>query len=178
MQVVLATSFLFFIIFIIMILGGFLDMKGIVTMETNMGTMKFQLEMEKAPVTSQNFIKLAEDGFYDGLKFHRVIEGFMIQGGCPNGDGTGGPGYYIEDEFHEELKHDSIGILSMANSGPDTGGSQFFITLDKTPWLNGKHAIFGHIIEGKDVLKKIGSVETDSTDRPMEDVIIKKVTVV
>jgi len=152
-------------------------MKGIVTMETSMGTMKFQLEMEKAPETSQNFIDLAEDGFYDGLIFHRVIEGFMIQGGCPDGDGTGGPGYEIDDEFHEDLKHDKMGILSMANHGPDTGGSQFFITLDETPWLDGKHAIFGHLIEGEEVLESIGSVDTDSTDRPIEDVVIEKVEV-
>jgi len=177
LQVAAAAAFLFILIAGIIYLGGFLGMKGIVTMETSMGTMKFQLEMEKAPETSQNFIDLAEDGFYDGLIFHRVIDGFMIQGGCPKGDGTGGPGYEIDDEFHEDLKHDKVGILSMANHGPDTGGSQFFITLDETPWLDGKHAVFGHLIEGEEVLEAIGSVETDSRDKPIEDVVMEKVEV-
>ena len=157
-------------------IGG-LPMKGIATIKTSMGTMKFQLEMEKASLTSNNFIELATSGFYDGLIFHRVMDGFMIQGGDPNGDGTGGPGYTIKDEFHPDLKHDKIGILSMANSGPNTGGSQFFITLVPTPWLDGRHSVFGHIIEGKDVLKKIGSVPTDSRDKPLEDVVIKSVTI-
>jgi len=152
-------------------------MKGIATIETSMGTMKFQLEMEKAPKTSENFINLSQKGFYNGLIFHRVIEDFMIQGGCPEGTGMGGPGYKIKDEFHPDLKHDKIGILSMANAGPNTGGSQFFITLKETPWLDGKHAVFGHLIEGEDVLKEIGSVATGTADRPLEDVVIEKITI-
>ena len=105
--------------------------------ETNYGELLVKLETERAPVTTQNFIKLANSGFYNGLIFHRVIEGFMIQGGCPDGTGRGGPGYCIEDEFHDDLKHDGPGVLSMANAGPNTGGSQFFITLAKTDWLDG-----------------------------------------
>lgn len=160
----------------IIIVGG--EMKGIATMKTSMGTMKFQLETEKAPETSRNFMKLAGSGFYNGLTFHRVMDGFMIQGGDPNGDGTGGPGYTIKDEFHGELKHNKIGILSMANTGqPDTGGSQFFITLAPTPWLDGHHSVFGRLTEGEDVLKKIGSVPTDSRDRPLEPVIIESITI-
>lgn len=162
---------------ILMISASGDKMKGIATIETNMGTMKFQLEMEKAPKTSENFINLSQKGFYDGLIFHRVIKDFMIQGGCPEGTGMGGPGYKIKDEFHPDLKHDRIGILSMANSGPNTGGSQFFITLEETPWLDRKHAVFGHIIEGEDVLKEIGSVPTGTADRPLEDVVIEKITI-
>lgn len=178
-KILLAVFVLFFIFMIagIILMGDFLDKKGVATIETNMGTMKIQLEMEKAPKTSQNFIKLAEDGFYDGLIFHRVIGDFMIQTGCPKGDGTGGPGYTIEDEF-TDLKHNKIGILSMANTGrPDTGGSQFFITLKATPWLDGHHAVFGHLIEGQEVLKRIGSVKTDSNDKPLEDVVVKSIKI-
>ncbi len=153
------------------------NMKGIVTIETNKGTMKFQLETEKAPKTSQNFIDLAQKGYYDSLVFHRVIKDFMIQGGDPNGDGTGGPGYSIEDEFHPDLGHDKAGILSMANSGPNTGGSQFFVTLAATSWLDNKHAVFGHVIEGEDVLMAIGSVEVGPMDRPLEPIVMEKVTV-
>ncbi|UCG95930.1 MAG: peptidylprolyl isomerase [archaeon] len=158
------------------IMGGFLGKQGIAVIETNMGTIKLQLETERAPKTSLNFINLAESGFYDGLVFHRVIEDFMIQGGDPNGDGTGGPGYTIKDEFHGDLKHDA-GVISMANAGPNTGGSQFFITLKATPWLDGHHAVFGHLIEGEDVLKRIGSVPTDSNDKPLEDVVIKSIRI-
>jgi cyclophilin family peptidyl-prolyl cis-trans isomerase len=110
--------------------------------------------------------------------FHRVIAVFMIQGGCPKGTGTGGPGYTIPDEFAPGLKHDGAGIFSMANAGPDTGGSQFFITLVPTPWLDGKHAIFGKVTEGMDVVRAIGSVKTGMGDRPSEDVVMTKVTVV
>jgi len=144
--------------------------------DTNHGTFKIELYEDKAPKTAGNFISLVEKGFYDGLKFHRVIEGFMIQGGCPKGDGTGGPGYTIDDEFGEGLKHDSEGILSMANAGPDTGGSQFFITLAATPWLDGKHAIFGKVTEGMEVVRKIGSVQTDARDMPVEPVVINSIT--
>ncbi|HDR53704.1 MAG TPA: peptidylprolyl isomerase [archaeon] len=145
--------------------------------ETNYGTMEIELFEDKAPITTANFIKLAEEGFYDGLIFHRVIEGFMIQGGCPEGTGRGGPGYTIQDEFHPDLKHDKAGILSMANAGPNTGGSQFFITLVPTPWLDGKHSVFGRVIEGGDVLQTIGRVETAPGDRPVEDVVMTRVTI-
>jgi cyclophilin family peptidyl-prolyl cis-trans isomerase len=143
-----------------------------------MGIIKIELFAKEAPVTVQNFMKLCRDGFYDGLVFHRVIAGFMIQGGCPLGDGTGGPGYVIKDEFVASLKHSMAGILSMANAGPNTGGSQFFITLAPTPWLDGKHTIFGKVTEGMDVLKSIGKVRTDDHDRPLEEVKIKSAKIV
>lgn len=145
--------------------------------ETNKGDFVIELFTDKAPITTKNFIDLANKGFYDGQIFHRVIDGFMIQGGDPNGDGTGDPGYKIKDEFHPDLKHDSEGILSMANSGPDTGGSQFFITLAATPWLDGKHAIFGKVVEGMEVVREIGKVSKDVRDKPIQDVVIKKVKI-
>ncbi|HSG49665.1 MAG TPA: peptidylprolyl isomerase, partial [Longimicrobiales bacterium] len=144
--------------------------------QTNMGTFKLELFDDKAPETAGNFAKLVEKGFYDGVVFHRVIDGFMIQGGCPMGRGTGGPGYTIQDEFGPGLAHESEGILSMANAGPNTGGSQFFITLAATPWLDGKHAIFGKIIEGMEVVRAIGSTPTGPGDRPRNDVVMEKVT--
>lgn len=144
---------------------------------TNRGEFKIELFEDKAPITTANFIKLIEEKFYDGLIFHRVIDGFMIQGGCPNKNGTGGPGYKIQDEFHEDLKHDDKGILSMANAGPNTGGSQFFITLDKTPWLDGHHSVFGKVIEGMDVVENIGKVKTDFLDKPIHDVVIDSVVI-
>ena len=146
--------------------------------ETSLGDFTARLAVEHAPNTCANFVKLAESGFYDGLTFHRVIDGFMIQGGDPKGDGTGGPGYTIKDEFSSSLRHDGPGILSMANAGPDTGGSQFFITLAATPWLDGHHAVFGRIVEGLDVVRKIGKVKTDANDKPLVPVTIKKVTIV
>lgn len=149
----------------------------IAVFETNMGTFEIELFEDKAPITTGNFIDLADHNFYDGLIFHRVIDGFMIQGGDPNGNGTGGPGYTIKDEFHKDLRHSSAGILSMANAGPNTGGSQFFITLDKTPWLDGHHAVFGKVIKGLDVVKKIGHVKTDYMDKPLEDVVINKIVI-
>lgn len=146
--------------------------------ETSKGTFDIELFEDKAPKTTGNFITLVEKGFYNGLIFHRVINGFMIQGGCPKGDGTGGPGYTIPDEFHPDLRHSGEGILSMANAGPNTGGSQFFITLAKTEWLDGHHAVFGKVIKGMDVVKAIGKVETDPfRDRPYEDVKINKITI-
>ena len=146
--------------------------------ETSKGTFDIELFEDKAPKTTGNFITLVEKGFYNGLIFHRVIDGFMIQGGCPKGDGTGGPGYTIPDEFHPDLRHNGEGILSMANAGPNTGGSQFFITLAKTEWLDGHHAVFGKVIKGMDVVKAIGKVETDPfRDRPYEDVKINKITI-
>jgi cyclophilin family peptidyl-prolyl cis-trans isomerase len=138
-----------------------------------MGMIKLELFASEAPITVQNFVKLCRNGFYDGLIFHRVIAGFMIQGGCPIGDGTGGPGYVIKDEFVASLKHKTPGILSMANAGPNTGGSQFFITLAPTPWLDGKHTIFGKVTEGMDVLQSIGKVRTDNHNRPLEAVKIR-----
>ncbi len=127
----------------------------IATVDTNKGVIKLELFDDKTPKTVANFEKLVSDGYYDELNFHRVIEDFMVQGGCPRGDGTGGPGYQFEDEFHPDLKHDAPGILSMANSGPNTNGSQFFITHVPTPWLDGKHSVFGRVIDGMDVVNDI-----------------------
>ena len=159
--------------------GGDKKMRNrIARFETSKGTFDIELFEDKAPKTTGNFITLVEKGFYNGLIFHRVIDGFMIQGGCPKGDGTGGPGYTIPDEFHPDLRHSGEGILSMANAGPNTGGSQFFITLAKTEWLDGHHAVFGKVIKGMDVVKAIGKVETDPfRDRPYEDVKINKITI-
>lgn len=145
--------------------------------ETNMGNFEVKLATDLAPKTSGNFISLAEKGFYNGLTFHRVIDGFMIQGGDPNGDGTGGPGYTIKDEFTSKLLHDGEGVISMANAGPDTGGSQFFITLRECSWLDGKHAVFGKVVKGMDVVRRIGKVKTDANDKPVEPVVIKKITI-
>ena len=145
---------------------------------TNKGVFVAEMFEDKAPLTTKNFIELVEKGFYDGIIFHRVIDGFMIQGGDPTGTGMGGPGYKIKEEFGEGLKHDDEGILSMANAGPNTGGSQFFITLAPTPWLNGHHAIFGKVVGGMDVVRLIGVVPTDFRDRPREAVTMEKVEVV
>jgi peptidyl-prolyl cis-trans isomerase B (cyclophilin B) len=127
----------------------------VATIDTNRGTIRIQLHDDKAPKTVANFVKLAGEGFYDGLKFHRVIDDFMVQTGCPQGTGTGGPGYKFEDEFHPDLKHDGPGVVSMANAGPNTNGSQFFITHVKTDWLDGKHSVFGHVLKGQDVVNSI-----------------------
>jgi len=142
-----------------------------------MGMFKVELLTDLAPVTTQNFIDLSKKGFYDGVIFHRVIDAFMIQGGDPTGTGRGGPGYSIPDEFGAGLAHDKPGILSMANAGPNTGGSQFFITLVPTPWLDGKHAIFGTVIEGMDIVRAIGSTKTGRGDKPIEDVVIKSIKI-
>ena len=128
--------------------------------ETSKGNIRVELHDDKAPRTVENFTKLARDGFYDGLTFHRVIEDFMVQTGCPEGTGRGGPGYTFEDEFHPDLKHDSPGVLSMANAGPNTNGSQFFITHVATPWLDGKHSVFGRVTEGQDVVNAIEQGDT------------------
>ncbi|WP_278502527.1 peptidylprolyl isomerase [Mitsuokella multacida] len=150
----------------------------IAVFETNLGNFSVELFEDETPITTENFIDLAEKGFYDGVIFHRVIDGFMIQGGDPEGTGMGGPGYTIEDEFRDDLRFDGEGILAMANTGmPHTGGSQFFITLDKTPWLNGHHTIFGKVKEGMDVVRRIGHSETDMADRPLEDVVIKTIEI-
>ena len=153
--------------------------------ETNQGTFEIELYAKECPETVWNFINLAEGrqeasregNFYDGLIFHRVIEGFMIQGGCPSGTGTGGPGYQFDDEFDSSLRHNSAGIFSMANAGPGTNGSQFFITLGPTPHLDDNHSVFGKVTEGLDVVKKIGSTKTGPGDRPVEDVVMEKVTI-
>jgi len=125
------------------------------TIVTNKGTITLELYDDKVPNTVANFEKLAGDGFYDGLKFHRVIEDFMVQTGCPQGTGTGDAGYKFDDEFHADLKHDGPGVLSMANAGPNTNGSQFFITHVETSWLDGKHSVFGRVTEGLDVVNAI-----------------------
>lgn len=129
--------------------------KLIAVIETEKGPIMLELFPEKTPITCENFEKLANSGFYDGLSFHRVIDDFMIQGGCPKGTGTGGPGYTFEDEFCEELTHSGPGILSMANAGPNTNGSQFFITHVPCPWLDGKHTVFGKVISGQNVVDAI-----------------------
>ncbi|MCI4353310.1 MAG: peptidylprolyl isomerase [Thermoplasmata archaeon] len=148
-----------------------------VTFQTTQGTMRAEIFQDKAPATAKNFLSLIQKGYYNGLTFHRVIPGFMIQGGCPEGTGRGGPGYTIPDEFHPSLRHDGTGIFSMANAGPNTGGSQFFITLAPTPWLNGKHAIFGKLISGQEVVQKIAGVARDGQDRPRTPIRIEKASV-
>jgi peptidyl-prolyl cis-trans isomerase A (cyclophilin A) len=173
------------------------------TLHTSMGDIEIELYDERAPRTVENFVNLAEhdpaadadpapdtttwedpetgetrgDGLYNGVVFHRVIEEFMIQTGDPTGTGRGGPGYQFDDEFHDELRHDSAGTVSMANSGPNTNGSQFFITLAPTPHLDDRHAVFGEVVDGMDVVESIGEVETDANDRPTEPVEIESVTV-
>lgn len=172
------------------------DTKGkkemIAVFETNKGTFKIKLYNDKAPKTVENFVGLAtgtkewtdpktgkasKKPFYDGLSFHRVIPNFMIQGGCPLGTGTGGPGYKFEDEFHPELKHNKPGLLSMANAGPNTNGSQFFVTVAATPWLDNRHTVFGEVIEGMDVVYDISKARTGSMDKPVEPIVINKLTI-
>ena len=146
------------------------------TMTTNHGEITFELFDEDAPKTVENFRKLSRDGFYDGLIFHRIISNFMIQGGCPQGTGTGGPGYSFEDEFNQ---HKVVrGALAMANAGPNTNGSQFFIvTVDQAPWLDGKHTVFGKVTNGMDVVDKLESLPTDGRDKPREDARIDTLAV-
>lgn len=163
-----------------------------IAFETNRGTFKVKLFPDKAPKTVENFLGLAEGTkewldpksgqkvkrrFYDGLVFHRIIKNFMLQGGDPLGNGTGGPGYRFEDEFHPDLKHNKPGILSMANAGPNTNGSQFFITVVPTPWLDGKHTIFGEVTEGYNIVEEISKTRTGPMDRPIEPVIIQSIKV-
>jgi peptidyl-prolyl cis-trans isomerase A (cyclophilin A) len=150
--------------------------------DTTEGKFKITLFADKAPKTVENFVGLAEGAktgkrFYDGLVFHRVIPNFMIQGGCPQGTGTGGPGYKFADEFHPSLRHSKKGMLSMANSGPNTNGSQFFITVAETSWLDNKHTVFGEVVEGYDVVEKISKVPKSAGDRPAKDVKINTVTI-
>ena len=144
------------------------------TLHTNHGPIEIELFDDDAPKTVDNFVKLARDGFYDGVVFHRVIPDFMIQGGDPTGSGMGGPGYTFEDEFND---HKVVrGALAMANAGPNTNGSQFFVvTAEATPWLDGKHTVFGQVTQGMDVVDKIASVDTDGNDKPREPVVIERV---
>ena len=144
-----------------------------VALETTKGTIVLELYTGEMPITAGNFVKLTEEGFYDGVIFHRIINGFMIQGGDPTGTGTGGPGYRIKDEFTgTDLDRNDRGTISMANAGPNTGGSQFFINLMDNHHLDGKHPVFGKVIEGMDVVDKLAIVKTDSKDRPVEEVKI------
>jgi peptidyl-prolyl cis-trans isomerase A (cyclophilin A) len=150
--------------------------------DTTEGKFKIKLFADKAPRTVENFVSLAEGGktgkpFYNGTVFHRVIPDFMIQGGDPEGTGRGGPGYRFEDEFHKELKHSKPGVLSMANAGPNTNGSQFFVTVAATPWLDNRHSIFGEVSEGYEVVKKISQVPRNSQDRPLKEVRLNSVTI-
>jgi len=160
--------------------------------ETSQGNIVVRLLEEEAPKTVANFVGLAEGTqeftnektgqkekrpFYDGLIFHRVIPQFMIQAGCPQGNGMGGPGYKFADEFHPSLKHSKAGILSMANAGPNTNGSQFFITVAATPWLDNRHTVFGEVVEGQDVANKISNLQRDSNDRPRTPVTIQKLRI-
>ncbi|MFW6448729.1 MAG: peptidylprolyl isomerase [Halobacteriota archaeon] len=163
------------------------------TLHTTHGDVRIELFDERAPRTVENFVGLATgertwehpetgetvegDPLYDDVLFHRVIDGFMIQTGDPTGTGRGGPGYTFDDEFHPELRHDDAGVVSMANRGPDTNGSQFFITLAPTPHLDERHSVFGRVVEGMDVVESIGSVETDAQDRPVEAVVLEAVEV-
>jgi peptidyl-prolyl cis-trans isomerase B (cyclophilin B) len=146
------------------------------TMHTNHGPIELELFDEDAPKTVENFVKLSKDGYYDGLIFHRVIQDFMIQGGCPEGTGTGGPGY----EFEDEINDNKIvrGALAMANRGPDTNGSQFFIvTTEAAPWLDGKHTVFGRVASGMEAVDSIEGAETGAQDRPLQDAVIERVEV-
>jgi peptidyl-prolyl cis-trans isomerase B (cyclophilin B) len=155
--------------------GGREAMSSTAVMHTNHGDITLELFDEEAPKTVANFKKLAGDNFYDGVIFHRVIKDFMVQGGDPTGTGTGGPGYTFEDEFNE---HQVVrGALAMANAGPNTNGSQFFIvTTDAAPWLDGKHTVFGHVVDGMEVVDKIEGSETDGRDKPLEEARIERVS--
>lgn len=153
----------------------------IAQIKTNMGDIEIELFADKTPKTVRNFVLLAKAGYYNGIIFHRVIDRFMIQGGDPTGTGAGGTSIYGDrfgDEIVPELKHDAPGILSMANAGPNTNGSQFFITLVPTPHLNGKHTVFGKVTKGMDIVQKIGKVETDHRDRPVNNVTMEQVNII
>ena len=152
-----------------------MDKETLVKIETTAGDIKVKLYNE-TPKHRDNFIKLVKDGVYEGTLFHRVIKDFMIQGGDPYGTGAGGPGYTIPDEFSNDLHFNKMGVLAMANRGPNTGGSQFFITLGPTDWLDNKHTIFGTVVQGMDVVEKIGKVKTGRNDKPVEPVIINTIT--
>jgi len=164
----------------------------VVTLHTTKGDITLELFEQRAPRTVENFLGLATgekewsdpdtgetrtDSLYEGTVFHRIIDDFMIQGGDPEGTGRGGPGYTFDDEFHEDLNHDGAGVLSMANRGPNTNGSQFFITLGAQPHLDGRHAVFGHVVDGMSVVEEIGDVPTDSDDKPLNDIEIESIDV-
>jgi len=148
-----------------------------IKIETSMGDIHADLYKAEAPKTVENFVTLANKGFYDGLIFHRVIPNFMVQTGDPTGTGTGGPGYTFNDEFSPKLRHNAPGIFSMANSGPGTNGSQFFITEGPTPWLDNHHSVFGKVTKGIEVVVQIAHVPRDTHDKPLKTVTMKKVTV-
>jgi cyclophilin family peptidyl-prolyl cis-trans isomerase len=156
------------------------DSITVAVIKTNMGTIELELFSKETPKTVENFVGLANKGYYDGVIFHRVIDNFMIQGGDPTGTGRGGESYWggkFKDEFVPSLKHSEPGILSMANAGPNTNGSQFFITLVATPWLDGKHTVFGKVINGMEVVQAIGKVPKNQMDRPLKDVVMESVTI-
>jgi len=146
--------------------------------ETNVGVIEIELYKDKAPKTVENFTTLAKKGFYDGIIFHRVIPQFMIQTGDPTGTGMGGPGYTFKDEFNKTLRHDKPGVVSMANAGPNTNGSQFFITTVPTPWLDDRHSVFGQVISGMDVVSKIEKAPRDRNDKPLETIKMEKITII
>jgi len=148
-----------------------------VKIETSLGNIYADLFAKEVPKTVENFVTLTKKGFYDGLIFHRVIPKFMIQTGDPKGNGTGGPGYSFEDEFSPKLRHDKPGILSMANSGPNTNGSQFFIVVAPTPWLDNRHSVFGQVTQGMDIADQIANVPRDGRDKPLKTVRMEKVMV-
>ena len=156
------------------------DSTTVAIIKTNMGTIEIELFADQTPKTVENFVGLAEKGYYEGVIFHRVIKDFMLQAGDPTGTGRGGASFWggkFEDEFVSDLKHDTPGILSMANAGPNTNGSQFFITLVATPWLDGKHTVFGKVINGMDVVDAIGEVKTAAGDKPINEVVMEEVTI-
>ena len=162
---------------------GYFSMSDSITVaiiKTNMGTIEVELFADQTPKTVENFVGLAEKGYYNGIIFHRVIKDFMLQAGDPTGTGRGGASFWggkFEDEFVSDLKHDTPGMLSMANAGPNTNGSQFFITLVPTPWLDGKHTVFGKVINGMDVVNEIGKVKTGAGDKPVNDVVMEEVKI-
>ena len=162
---------------------GYFSMSDSITVaiiKTNMGTIEVELFAHQTPKTVENFVGLAEKGYYNGIIFHRVIKDFMLQAGDPTGTGRGGASFWggkFEDEFVSDLKHDTPGILSMANAGPNTNGSQFFITLVPTPWLDGKHTVFGKVINGMDVVYAIGKVKTAAGDKPVDEVVMEEVII-
>lgn len=162
---------------------GYFSMSDSITVaiiKTNMGTIEVELFADQTPKTVENFVGLAEKGYYNGIIFHRVIKDFMLQAGDPTGTGRGGASFWggkFDDEFVSDLKHDTPGMLSMANAGPNTNGSQFFITLVPTPWLDGKHTVFGKVINGMDVVYAIGEVKTAAGDKPVNEVVMEEVTI-
>ncbi len=171
------------IVFVLIVTGSLImssnNKNKRVLLETNKGNITIELYSNDMPITAGNFESLVKKGFYDGTTFHRIIESFMIQGGDPRGTGTGGPGYEIKDEFTKTaLDKNNRGTISMANAGPNTGGSQFFINLVNNNFLDGKHPVFGKVVEGMDVIDKIAKVATDSSDRPLEKIIIKRASLV